>query len=235
MAEPTDDDPHTAAVASALADGVRALREGRPADAVPLLVRVADDRALAASPELRDVRARALSLCAEALLLAGRTGEAVLRAQAAVVAARAAGDVDGVDQVERLQQRIARAAPAEDPAPRLTDRERTTLRAAPLEGVDAVYGGAPAELRADWLLRRATVAVEDGDLALGEAAVGRALVEGRDLPRVVVLGALLLARIRPGDAGALLQSALDAARSAQAHTLVGAVVREAGLAGVELD
>jgi hypothetical protein len=227
--------PHTEAIAAALTEGVRALRAGRAAEAVPLLLRVCDDPELAAAADLRDVRARALSLCAEALFLAGRGAEALGRAGAALAAARRLGDIEGIQEIEQLQLRIAAAAPSEDPAPRPSERERETLRRSGLDGVDQLYAGAPPELRADWLLRRATVAAEDRDADLAIAAAERALAEGAAVPRVGVLARTLLARLAPDRAPLLLQQALDSARDAGEHTLVGAVVRAAALAGIALD
>jgi hypothetical protein len=230
---------HGEAIAAALAEGVRALRAGRADDAVPLLVRVCDDEALAAAEDLRDVRARALSLCAEALLLAGRAPEALRRAGAALAAARRLGDIEGVQEIEQLQQRIAAAAPGSpgegEAAPRLSERERASLRAAGVDAVDELYAGAPAELRGDWLLRRATVAAEDDQVQLAVSAAERALAEGAEVVRIAVLARLLLARLEPDRAPHLLQEAVDVARDAGAHTLVAAVARAAALAGQALD
>lgn len=219
-------DDRAASLAASLAQGVRALREGRFDEAVAALGAVCDDAAFRAAADLVDIRARALSLYAEALWLSGRAEEALPRADAALIAARRAGDIEGVDQVERLRERIRGAlkkAPITLGAP-----ERREL-----DAIEAAY--APGPERAEVLLRRASTALLDGDAAIAVAAALRAREVTPGVPRVAVLTALVVARAAPDRASEELLAALEAARAGSDPTLVGAVLREAALAGIALE
>lgn len=213
-----------------LARGVRALQEGRPAEAVPLLVAVCDDPEFAAATDLVDIRARASSLCAEALLLVGRPAEAMVRAESALVAARRTGDTDGVDQIERLRERIRAAlgSPADGVLP--AGDAGVTLTIAEIEARFHDLGA-----RAEWLLRKAATDARDGRGSDALDAANRAIEAAPGSVRIGVLGRLVIARVDPVRAPAELQAALDLARDASEFTLVGAVVRAAELAGIPLD
>jgi tetratricopeptide (TPR) repeat protein len=207
--------------------GLAALRAGKPADAVAPLLEVADDRELAAAEDLADVRARALSLCAQALLLAGRPGEALPRAEAALALARRIGDPEGTADVEQLVGQIRAARPSAAPP--------NPLRHAPSASVDEIEArvrdpGARAEL----LLRSATAELDAGRLDEGAVRATRALDAAPDLPRIGVLARLALARARPDEAAALLREAAEVARDAHEPTLLGLVSRAAELASVDL-
>ena len=103
--------PETAeTLAARLATGLKLLREGRAAEAATELEVVALDPDLAASDELRDVRARALSLHAQALAHSGRASEALPFLEGALRLARVVGDVEGVHEVEKLRDDIRLAA-----------------------------------------------------------------------------------------------------------------------------
>ncbi|MEZ4241285.1 MAG: hypothetical protein R3F59_35035 [Myxococcota bacterium] len=231
--EPPDPDPHADALGRALAEGIEALRRGQHRQAATALAAVCDDRAFARAADLADVRARALSLCAEALLGAGQPQQAMARAQSALVLARRLGDTLGVQDIEQLQQRIARAAPG--PRAGGGGAADASLLEVPADEVDRKLAGAPPELRADWLQRWAAAAASAGRTRDAAAALDRALHEATEVLRVQVLARIALAALRPADAGALLQRALDLARDADQHTLVGAVARAAAQAGVAID
>jgi hypothetical protein len=97
-------------LASRLADGLRLLREGKAAEAAAELEVVCRDPDLAGATDLRDVRARALSLLAQALWKSGRAPESLPYLEAALRLARALGDIEGTQEIEALRQQIRDAA-----------------------------------------------------------------------------------------------------------------------------
>jgi hypothetical protein len=106
-------------VAARLATGLRLLREGRAAEAAVEHEVVCLDPGLAAATDLRDIRARALSLHAQALWRSGRPADALPFLEGALRLARVLGDVEGVHEVEALRDEVRRAAglqPPPDPA-----------------------------------------------------------------------------------------------------------------------
>lgn len=105
---PVPETPET--LAARLAGGVRLLREGKPAEAAADLDVVCRDPDLAAAQDLRDVRARAMSLYAQALWKSGRPAEALPYLEAALRLARALGDVEGTQEVDALRQQLRDAA-----------------------------------------------------------------------------------------------------------------------------
>ncbi|MEQ1506010.1 MAG: hypothetical protein ABMB14_27510 [Myxococcota bacterium] len=216
-------------LAAMLADGVRALRAGRPHDAAAKLVAVCDDREFATATDLRDIRARASSLCAQALLDAGRPAEALPRAEVALGLARSLGDTEGVADVEQLRDKIRAAIDARAVIP----PDTAQLAARSVEDIERRH--VDPEQRAEWLVRKANAEIEAGRPGDAVAVAERAVSAAPGSVRVAVLARMTVARAAPERAATELQAALDLARDADAFTLVGAVVKAAELAGVPLD
>jgi hypothetical protein len=124
VAESTDRAPGEASrgsewLAARLAAGLRLLREGKAAEAAVELEVVCRDPELAGAQDLRDVRARALSLYAQALWKSDRARDALPFLEAALRLARALGDVEGTQEIEAMRQQVRDAAglrPGSDPS-----------------------------------------------------------------------------------------------------------------------
>jgi len=97
-------------LAARLASGLRLLRDGRASEAAVELEIVCRDPDLAGAQDMRDVRARAMSLLAQALWKSGRADEALPYLEAGLRLARALGDVEGTQEIETLRQQIRDAA-----------------------------------------------------------------------------------------------------------------------------
>jgi tetratricopeptide (TPR) repeat protein len=194
-----------------LAEGLAHLRAGRPADAVPALTEVAEG--LRRARDLRDVRARALSLLAQALMQSGRPAEGLPAADAALRLAHELQDAEGVAEIGALRTQLQEAATrAPGRAPARPPGEREGLLHDAGRALDA---GRPEE-------------------AVASAARALALAEDAGDVRVAVLARLLLARARPETAPAELEAARALADENDDFTLVGAVARTAALLGVRL-
>lgn len=207
--------PDAESLADAVKRGVDALRRGDAEAAVDALQPVATDEALAAAADLVDVRARVLVLYAQALVAAERLEEAQPAMVEALRAVKRLDDDEGVAAVRALQQ----------VANHTRTKKRTPHAAAPARP-------APAPDDAEAILAAANAATGEEAALLGEQAFALAVLRGS--VREEVLARLVLARSRPETARAQLEAALRRARGADEFTLVGAVVRAAELAGVEL-
>jgi tetratricopeptide (TPR) repeat protein len=217
-----------ARLAGALRDGVSALRQGQAEQAVSLLASVCDYPEFVAASELLDIRTRALSLCAEALLLAGRPAEALPRAETALQLARQLGDLEGVDEIERLRVRIQRAA-----VPGEGGRQgEASLLSQSLDELE-LQARRPID-RAELLVRKATAELEAGHPEQAAEAAERALLAAPQYPRTSVLARLTLARAQPERAAQLLREAAEIGRDAEDFNLVGWVARSAELLGLDL-
>jgi tetratricopeptide (TPR) repeat protein len=213
-------------LAQQLADGVNALRDGRPERAVECLGPVVDDDDLAASDDLRDIFARACSLYAQALLHAGRPSEARRPVRRALELLEAIGDTGGIAAVQDLQAQIAQAI-ADDFA---ASANRRRLRALAEQPVDQVLDGVEDLARhAPLLVERAAAALEVGRgpeaVDIARRAVDAAQATG-DL-RHEVLARLTWARADPSATAEQLQVAHQAADRHDDFTLVGAIARAA--------
>lgn len=205
-------EPESARLGAKLAEGLAALKAGRPADAVPLLAEVCDG--LRDAPDLKDIRARALSLLAQALLGTGRPAEALTPADAALRLAHEVQDPEGVTEIEALRAQLAEAAtkvPASRPPARPIGEREALLHDA---GIHLDAG------RADEAVRLATRALR--------------LAEEAGNVRIQVLARLVLARAAPEGAVAELQAAHALADANDDFTLVGTIARTATLLGVRL-
>lgn len=220
----------------ALAEGVRALREGRPADAQTWLAEVTRDADLAAAPDLQDIRARALTLHAQALIELGRAQEADAPCREAIRILRKRRDREGVDEARALQDRIVRAL-AEEGARQTRLDEQRRIAATP---IDTLLAGARDEVEtAERYVKKATAHLDLGDpehaSSLAYLALARAepaLDHHPDAATWAVFARLCLARAEPGDAETHLNEAWSTASRAGEHNLVSTIARAAEDAGV---
>lgn len=215
-----DDTEQTELLARQLADGVAALRQGDFSRAAALLVRVCDDPAFSAAKDLLDIQSRAASLCAEALWLSGDLASAARRAATALQLARKAGDIEGINEVERLQQRIDRSSPRQSAhtEPPLPDRPRPK--------------GLTSEAERSLDLASAALDAARPEEARAHAEGALSLADGQ--PRIEVLGRLLLAKADPPRARERLVEAARLAREASQPNLLRLVARTAELLDITL-
>lgn len=225
---PVADPDRSEWLAGRLVAGVAALQAGRPHEAVPLLIEVCDDPELIAATDMRDIRSRALSLCSQALMQAGRAEDALRRVEAALVLARELGDTEGVHEVEGLRDQIrdlvAKRVPDDPHSRALASRTLAELEA---EIRDPLR-------RAEILIRKANAEIEAGQTHDAVQSARAALAAAPRVPRIGVLARLTLVRADPMSAVAELEAAADVARDAGEFTLLGLVARAAELAGVQL-
>ena len=148
-------------LADTLAKGVQAVRDGRFSDGIPLLRTVVEDPEFKAHPELQDLRARACSLLAQALLATDELGPADRFARQAVDILEEAGDTVGLAEVEGLRREILACAVENR---RVADQRarRARLREVPIdELVSAASDSAEVEptpikpITLDWYSERA--------------------------------------------------------------------------------
>lgn len=220
-------------LAQQLAEGVQALRDGRPEEAATLLEQVARDPDFVAAEDLRDVRARALSLWAQALLESDRASQARVPVQDALELLEALGDEHGLTEVRALQTRIGEAISAAfQRAAR--SRELKALAERPL--ADVLAGVTDPARRLDLHVRRTTAALEAGRpdeaAALARDAIARAS-ELEDV-RHGVLARIALAQASAPEADEALSAARDLADDANEPNLVAAVARAAEELGITL-
>jgi len=221
----------TDALPQRLAEGVAALRDGKASQAVDLLQPVAESADLAAAEDLRDIRARVLTLYAQALLAAGRASDARRPLFDARELLQALGDPDGMAAVEELQTHVSEAISERFQAA----ARRRTLTALAERDVDELLADTPADRQLEVLVERATAALEVGRPAEAEALARRALPraeEGLDL-RHQVLSLLVLARCAEHP-HAWLEEARRRADEADAFNLLGFVVKTADDLGLTL-
>lgn len=220
-------------LADRLLEGVAALRADRAADAVAPLLAVASDPELAAAGALADIRARACSLLAQALLRTDRPDDASPWIDEALRILRSLEDREGLARVGELRREVLEAR--QQAATRAQGEARSRrLAATPLDDILATVTAPPALL--DVLIRKANADADDGRpgdaLPIAERALGLA-DELRDV-RGQVLARMSIARAVPDRAAQLLVEAWSVAERAGEPTLVGAVARAAELAGVPL-
>ncbi len=222
------------ALAEALMTGLAALRSGRWHEAVARLRPVCDDPRLARATDLRDVRARACSLLAQALLHTGDLREAEGRAEAALRLVRALGDTEGIDDVTTLlaeiHHRASQASRPEAPA-------APALEAPAPPSLEAARALRDPGMRSEALLRLATARLTAGEAA-GALEAARCAWEEADTigkTRVVVLARLCAAHADPDRASEHLHAAWAAAdASDEAEHLLGPVARAAEVLGLPL-
>jgi len=215
-----------------LKHGVDALRAQRPDTALLHLRAVVDDPRLVEATDLADVRARALTLLAQALL-----------------------DLDDhavLDEVERRLDQSAAIDPAPEPHAALAEL-RDRLAAARSRALEATASAARTERLADadiepWLQRitdpdrRCDLLVQkaQAELTRGRLEEGRRMAQrALDMaPHVTlrpqVMALLTVARANPDGAAGYIFEALRLADEASEPTLVGTVAKTAELLQVAL-
>jgi len=181
-------------------------------------------------------RGRAEAWRAQALRALGRVEEADRAVIAAIRAAKADGDVEGVRQLRELQASVVASLAAQ--------RHAEAARAADavlaeMDDATVLAGANDEAARADALLRRANARTDAAriDDAAADLARAQAHAEASGDPRARVLVRLALARVavaRGADPGALVREAHVLADASDDMNLVTAVARAARAAGVVL-
>lgn len=220
-------------VADAVREGVAALRRGDPQAAIPLLRSAAEDADFNAAEDLADLRARVLSLLAQACLEAGQSSEAENWIRQALRVAKRLGDEAGLVEIRALQSRVLQAA-MDDHRKREERREQARIAATPLERL--LEGVTEPHARAAVYIQKANAEIEvdrPGD-AVALAAEAVRLADDAGAVREKVLARLTLARADADRAATLLPEAWKIASDADEFNLVGAVAKAAELAGVPL-
>jgi tetratricopeptide (TPR) repeat protein len=215
-------------ISPALLAAVEALRDRQPGEALVCL-----DDALAGglAPELE---ARARGMRAQALLLLGRPEEARDAVNAAIRAARALGDSEGVQQLRALSGQI-HAALAGEAAREQGRKESARVAATPLR--ELLDPEAPPLEQAMSLLKKADAEIDAGRPGAGAFLAARALDLARahgEGVREQVYALLTLVRARPEQAEALLAEAWEIADRGDNQAMVTAVAQAARSAGVPL-
>ena len=221
-------------VARLLLHGVTALREDRVQEAVEALTGVCADPDLKDASDLADVRARALSLLADACLRAGQVDRADSATREALRILRASGDAAGVAEVQSVWARVTTAR--QDAASEIRHKDAAErLRGTSLRELRERYGGNPTQL-ADVLIKKANAEAEDGSAQIGLVAAEEALELGRQSQsiRSEVFALLSIARLAPERAKSALLNAWKCAERANEFNLVGAVARAADAQEIRL-
>ncbi len=220
-----------------LAEGVEALRAERWHDALTPLRQVATSPDLATAEGLGDVRARACSLYAQALLECGRARDAEAPCREALRLLRGLRDKAGIDAVRALQDRIVRAI-AHDAEQAVRAQEMATVSATPLATL--LDRATTPTMRVEAMMRKAHAladhpdqASEDDGTAVSAMAVREADVLG-DV-RLRVLSRIAASRhAAPDDAASWLEDAARLAGDAEEFNLVATIARAAEVQGVAL-
>lgn len=216
-----------------IADGLLALRSGRPADAAALLQVVWEDPDLAAAADLVDIRARVGSLYTQAAMDAGQLDVADKACREVLRIVRRLGDRAGLEQVRGLQDGIVLAlARRAEHEQRLV--EQRLVAATPL--ADLLAGVTDPLVRAERLVKKATAHADLDEHPEGRplAAEALALAAAQGSAQWCVLACLALARLDPAHAVAHLAVAHQHAESAGEFNLISTIARAADLAGVAL-
>ncbi|MCO4744179.1 MAG: hypothetical protein KC912_05285 [Proteobacteria bacterium] len=220
-------------LASELARGVEALRSGEAADAATILQAVVDDEGFRAHPELQDVRARACSLLAQALLSTDQVGPADRYAREALDALENAPDDTGRAQIDELRREImGRALTLRKEREQRSRRSR--LRQIPVP--ELLAAAKDDDERTRLLIERATAESEAGD----EAAAIRLADRARNLAdkscglKEQVLSRLLVAQVDARQRVPALQSAYQLALAADEKGLITGIARTAEQVGTPL-
>jgi len=219
-------------LAEGLSRGMEALHDGWPGQAVDALAPVVASPELAQALDLQDVRARACSLYAQALLACGRTQQAALWAGTAMRILQRHPDLEGKQLVAQLQEEIEASDRAQGGA--LATLERHRVRALSLEQLLA--SAADADQRCELAVKKANAHLDE-DLLIDAAAAATTalkLAERCASPRAKVLAHLTAARAKVAPASELLAAALAIADHSDDFNLVAAVARAARIHGVDL-
>ncbi len=222
-------------LAAHLKEGLACLRRGDPGRALLHLRPVVDDEALASSPDLVDIRARALALLAQALIQApvpeGGDGLAPLDEAESHLDAAESLDAGAAEGTASLREELldARTARLEASA-----RAARTARLASTDIEPLLARVRDPSRRLDLLLHKAQAEL---DARRPDAAVSfaqRVLDAGSDDPRHPVMALLTLAAALPDQSAQHVRRAYDLAEGASEFNLVATVARTAELLAVEL-
>ena len=213
-------------LADTLAKGVQAVRDGRFSDGIPLLKTVVEDPEFRAHPELQDLRARACSLLAQALLATEDPGPADRFARQAVDILEEAGDTVGLAEVEGLRREILACAVENR---RVADQRarRARLREVPID--ELVSAASDSAEAARMLMERSMAEHEAGEssAAIGLANRARNLADDHGSVKEQVLTRLLVAQVDSHQRVAALRSAYHLALTADQTGLIAGVARTA--------
>ncbi len=214
-------------------EGVTALQEHRWEDALRTLEPVAHDADLREADDLQDIRARVLSLLAQAQLEAGHLTNADSTCREALRVLRRAGDKAGVAEVRGLQDRVV-AALAESAEASRRQAEQAEVAAAPIEAYLA-EARTPVE-RAERLVKKATACADVGDRAQGLPLAEEALAVAQEAGTVAweVFAQVAVARLAPDRAQEHLHAAAALAERSAEFNLVSVIVEACRLLNVPL-
>ena len=228
MADPAD------RLARQLLLGVEHLRAGRMVEACTALTSVTADADLAAADDLRDVRARALTLLSDAQLQTGALEAATASLEEAERLVRALEDPTGLAEIHELSARVRSAHEARRQAQQ-RQVSATRLREMAVEDLRARLEGQPERLT-DALIKKANAHADasDDDIAVTLSRQALSLARNQRSVRLEVLARLSLARADPVQAPEQLHAAWRAADRAGEPTLVTTVARAATAQGVDL-
>ena len=221
------------ALARRLLLGATQLKEGKPAAAAQSLAAVAKDPDLKSAPDLSDVRARACSLYAQALLQTQAYPEATTWVREALRITRSLEDEQGLKllhglQAEILQERDRAVKDADE-------KEKTTaLSRIPIATIRE-EARSPFEL-AQKLVLRSQASVETGRLDEAFSIAHEALLLSDELgmTKERVLARLILARTHPDEAPKHIEEALTLARDADETQLITLIGKTATLLAIEI-
>lgn len=218
-------------LASELSRGVEALRDGRTSEAVELLTSVVETPAFREHSDLQDVRARACSLLAQALLTLDKVGPADRFAREALDALDIAPDPTGREQVDTLRREIMGRA-MELRRDREQRARRSRLLQIPVQ--ELIEAGKDDAERVRMLMERATAELEAGNASRAQRIANRArnLADGAAELKEQVLTRLLVAQVDPEQRLTALQGAYRLALSADEPGLITGVARTADQLGV---
>lgn len=227
------DSDHESALADQLLEAVQHLEASRPEQAAPLLRAVCGDAALAAAADLVDVRARAHSLLAQALIATGDPAGARAAVGIAERLATDLGDVEAMPILAGLRAQISGVEAAQD-AERHRSRQSTRLAQLSLEEITARVRD--PRTMAEVLVRKANAESDAGRPHEAELIARQALRDAIALgdPRLEVLARLSIARADPSQAEPQLRAALQCADQASETGLITAVAKAADLHDVVL-
>ncbi len=213
-------------LAQRFVDGLAALRAGEADRAATLLAEVCADPDLATAPDLRDFYARACSMRAQALLLAGRPAEARRPLRDALDVLATLGDDAALAEVTALQAQIGEAM-SQDFQAMARRREQRAAAARPLAEALAAASGPAAQ--ADAAIKWSGGALADGRPAeaADAARVAAEIAAAAGDVRHEVLARIAWSHADPSAAVAQLELARARADAADEFNLVGAVARAA--------
>ncbi len=221
-------------LANRLLEGLEQLRDGACERAAEAFAEVHSAPEIMAASHMTDIRIRALTLHAQAVLETGGIELAQTSVLEAMRLARLEGDTVGLSQARALQKRVLE---------RRDERSRNAIAAsqakriaeAPLSDIRKRLAPHPQQL-CDALIKKSNALLDLGQhdeaYPLATEALQTALPHG--WLREEVLARLSIARARPSEAPEQLYLAWRRSERASDFTMVGTVARAADLQGVSL-